>query len=207
MKTLTLDPRKYPLRMCALALFASWGAGQAMAQSTSAAQAHRDNAALRTFPEVHRAARDVSPIIDRAARNHAESSAQRATGNSASVTSRDRPADSPRASRAHDRGAIDVVTPNMRRDVGPISREAGRGYTTIHETPVTPRPNSGTRPHDRHEIYQNGTRVNTTTNPRRATGEHIHVQPEFNKRLHDAVSPPSTRRTEGTVNVPGRGVR
>lgn len=153
-------------------------------------QAAQDRATLRQFPEVGRAARDVSPIIDRAARQEAERASRAATSNRSTVTSRDRPANHRLSSPAHDRGAIDVTTPNMQRDAGRISREAGRNYTVIHEQPG--------RTRDTHTIYQNGNRVNQTSQPRRATGEHIHVQPEFNRRLHNATRTP-TPRTEGGV--------
>jgi hypothetical protein len=157
-------------------------------QPARPSQADRDRSALRSFPEVNRAVKGVSPIIDRAARNHAEASARKATGNSATVTSRDRPATSPIASPAHNRGAVDVVTPNMKRDASRISKQAGPGYTTIHEQPV--RPKAGTGAVDRHTVYQGGNKVNSTQKPPRATGEHIHVQPEFNKRLHEAAASP-----------------
>ena len=170
------------------------------AQSSRPTQAEQDRAALRQFPEAQRAVRDVSPIIDRAARNEAERASQDATRNRAVVTSRDRPADSRLASPAHNRGAVDVVTPNMRSDARNISREAGSGYTVIHEQPNRP---ANTRGTDTHTSYRGGNQGNTSVNPPRATGEHIHVQPEFNKRLHEAARPAPTPRTEGGVRAPG----
>jgi hypothetical protein len=167
-------------------------------------QAQRDRAALSQFPEVNRAAKDVAPIIDRAARNHAESSVQRSAGTSGTITSRDRPRDSPISSRAHDRGAIDVVTPNMGRDAARISKEAGPGYTAIHEKPVR---TQGGKSYDSHELYQGGTQVGASKAPPRATGEHIHLQPEFNKRLHEATSPPARPATEAGTNSSGKGTR
>lgn len=167
----------------------------AQSRSTnSAQQAERDRAALRPFPEVGRAARDVAPIINRAARDHAESSVRQATGNHATVVSRDRPPNSPISSRAHDRGAIDVVTPkNMPNAAANISRQTGPGYTVIHEQPNRPASGPGT---DTHTYYSGGNRVGSSPQPPRATGEHIHVQPEFNRRLHDATSPtPPTSKT------------
>ena len=135
-------PRSTPATFVAAAAIA-WLLGPTLALAQSAgSQAERDRAALRQFPEVNRLAKDLSPAMDKAARNHAESSAQRATGNSATVTSRDRPQNSPIASRAHDRGAVDVVTPNMKQDASRISKAAGPGYTTIHEQPVRSQPRS-----------------------------------------------------------------
>ncbi len=148
-------------------------------------QAEKDRAALRQFPEVKRTVKDVAPIIDRAARNHAEASASKATGGSAKVTSRDRPASSPIASPAHDRGAVDVTTKNMPKDAKAISKQVGSGYTTIHE-----KPHGKT---DTHTVYSGGRNVKTSEKPARATGEHIHVQPDFNKRLHEAASEPKKR--------------
>lgn len=165
-------------------------------------QAERDRAALRQFPEVQKTVKDVAPVVDKAARNHAESSAAKATENRGIVTSRDRSANSPIASPAHDRGAIDVTTRNMSQDAARISRQTGSGYTTIHEKPQ----GKG----DTHVVYSNGNRVKETTRPARATGEHIHVQPEFNKKLHEAASEPRKSRSDTEADFSrssGRGVR
>ena len=54
-------------------------AAQSIAQTSKASQADRDRAALRQFPEIARAVKGVSPVIDRAARNHAEASMSAAT--------------------------------------------------------------------------------------------------------------------------------
>lgn len=187
-------------------------AAQSIAQTSKASQADRDRAALRQFPEIARAVKGVSPVIDRAARNHAEASMSAATGNKATITSRDRPANSPIASRAHDRGAIDAVTPNMRKDAAGISRRVGPGYTTIHEQPVRPAQQSRASSRDIHTVYRGGKAGTPTSNPPRATREHIHVQPEFNKRLHEAASPaprsPSSKKqSSSTGKSNGAGVR
>ncbi|MDK9704784.1 MAG: hypothetical protein OEL20_16780 [Sulfuritalea sp.] len=155
-------------------------------QSFAQTQAERDRAALRQFPEVKKLVKDVAPVVDRVARNHAESSASKATENRSTVTSRDRPASSPIASPAHDRGAIDVTTRNMSKDAAKVSKEVGPGYTTIHEKPQGK--------HDSHVVYSEGNKVKESTKTARATGEHIHVQPEFNKRLHEAASEPRKSR-------------
>jgi hypothetical protein len=175
------------------ALFSLLGLGGAAAAQN--ARAEQDRAALKQFPEVNRAVKDVSPIIDKAARNHAESSASKATGGSAVVTSRDR--SGPLASPAHNRGAIDVVTPNNRADAAKISKEAGSQYTTIHEKPVRPAPGSAQKPHDVHTVYSGGKQVSVSNRPPRATGEHVHVQPEFNKRLHEAANTPKPKTEAG----------
>ena len=154
-------------------------------QERARAQAERDRAALRQFPEISKAAKGVSPIIDKAARNHAESSV-RSASKEAMVKSRDRPANSPIASAAHNRGAIDAVSPNMKRDAAAISKKAGPGYTTIHEQPTR----TAKKSYDTHTIYQGGKQVNQTKAAPRATAEHIHVQPDFNGRLHNATNPP-----------------
>ncbi len=172
--------------------------GQLLAQT----QADKDRAALRQFPEVNKTVKDVAPIIDKAARNHAETSAAKATGNTANVTSRDRPANSPIASPAHDRGAIDVNTKNMSNDAGKISKEVGKGYTTIHETPH--------KGGDTHSVYSEGKNVKTSEKPSRATGEHIHVQPDFNKRLHEAGSEPKKGKSDTearAINSSNRGTK
>jgi hypothetical protein len=154
-----------------------------------ATQGQRDRAALQQFPEVGRTVRGVSPIIDRAARQHAERSAQNTTGNKAIVTSRDRPASARLHSEAHDRGAVDVVTPKMSTTAKPLSRNVGAGYTVIHERPARPAPGAPGPSADIHTSYQNGRAVRSSAQAPRATGEHIHVQPDFNSRLHQAAKP------------------
>ncbi len=164
-----------------------------LAQTTKVpTQAERDRDALRQFPEVDRAVKSVAPIIDRSARDHAERSASIATGNKATVSSRDRPASSPIASPAHNRGAIDVVSPNMGKDAARISKQVGPGYTTIHEQPKRVPPAQG-KSYDTHTVYSGG----TSNKPPRATAEHVHIQPEFNKRLHEAANPPPAKSQAG----------
>src|SRR4029077_18980012 len=164
-------------------------------KAAGSTQADRDRAALRQFPEVNRAVKNVSPVIDRAARNHAAQSVQKATGNGAVVTSRDRPPTSRIASPAHDRGAVDVVTPNMKQSAPQISRQVGPGYTTIHEQPKKTATGAS---YDRHTVYQNGAQVSSKDKPARATGEHIHVQPDFNSRLHQAASSQTPKTNTST---------
>ena len=154
-------------------------------------QAEADRASLRQFPEARDVMKGVSPVIDKAARQHAIDSARTATDNKARVSSQDRPSNGPLASRAHDRGAVDVVSPNTSSDAAKISKQAGPGYTVIHETPV--RPTDGSKRYDKQELYVNGAKTKTIEVPPRATNEHNHLQPEFNKRLHEAVTDPPSK--------------
>jgi hypothetical protein len=168
-------------------------------QSERERQGNQDRAAMRQFPEVERSVRDVSPIIDRAARQEAERATGRATNGQHTVTSRDRPSTGRLASEAHNRGAIDVTTSNMPRDAARISREAGSGHVAIHERPARPAAGAQGPSADIHTTYRDGRQVNRTVQPPRATGEHIHVQPNYNSRLHEAARTP-TPRTEGGVS-------
>ncbi len=133
----------------------------------------------------------LDPVIKQAARDHEISSVQKAaTG--ARVTSTDRTG--ALHSAAHDRGAIDTVTDHTSRDAATISRQTGEGFTTIHEVPGPKR--------DTNEIYRNGQLISTKAVPHRATGEHIHVQPDFNSELHRFAIAPSTAPNPGvTANI------
>ena len=185
---------KATVALCLLGLLATGVVSTAHAESARdralREQAARDRATLRANPPIGRLARDVSPIIDRTARQHATEVVGRSSGSSR-ITSTDRSSTGPLASRAHERGAIDATTRNMRSDAPRISSAAGPGYTTIHEQPhrATVGPSA-----DTHTIYRNGAQVNSKVVSPRATGEHIHVQPDYNSRLHEAVRSGSSRR-------------
>ena len=89
-----------------------------------------DKASLATFTEVQKLVKDVAPILDKAARRGSEATVRSVTESNGRVTSRDRNAASRIASTAHDRGAIDVVTPNMATSIAPRSCavEIGRAH-------------------------------------------------------------------------------
>jgi hypothetical protein len=121
---------------------------------------------------------DMRAVVKQTARTHIEDSASRATGGSAIVTSRDR--DRTLKSPAHARGAIDVVTTdNSSSDARAISKATGPGHTTIREEPLRV-PKGSTGPEaDRHTIYSDGNEVKSKVVAPRATGEHIHIQPDY----------------------------
>ncbi len=167
-------------------------------------QGSQDKAALRQFPEVNRAVKDVAPVVKQTNRDHIEKSAQKAANNKAKSTSADRSSTSPIASPAHDRGAKDFTTKNMKKDASKVSREAGPGITTIHEKPVRPTAGSKEKPHDVQTIYRGGKEVKTVKTAPRATGEHIHVQPDDNKRLHEAADLPRTGEKRDTSGSKGQ---
>jgi len=39
-------------------------------------------------------------------------------------------------SKAHDRGAVDFTSKDMKKDAKNVSKELGKGYGTIHEDPI-----------------------------------------------------------------------
>lgn len=86
----------------------------------------------------------------------------------------------------------------MKNDGAKISKEVGSGYTVIHETPVK---SSDGQKHDQHTVYRDGNEVKTSDKPARATGEHIHVQPDFNSRLHEAAKPDTSSPNNQKTNV------
>ena len=122
--------------------------------------------------------RNTKRAVKEAARRFIEQSVQAATDGKAVVTSRDRPAGS-LSSRAHDRGAIDIVIPgarNLHSEAKNIARTLGPGHTTIVEEP---RSDS-----DRHTLYRlvsghQEVQVIIRQASKRATGTHIHIQPDF----------------------------
>jgi hypothetical protein len=138
---------------------------------------------LQQLSAIGKLAQDLAPIIKEVARDHAIRSAQAATGNRAQVKSTDRSKKHKLHSPAHDRGAIDVVTPaNSVDDALAISKQVGPHYTVTHERPIR----NGVEA-DIHTTYQAGVRGRRKIQPDRATAEHIHIQPNFNTRLNQAA--------------------
>jgi len=125
--------------------------------------------------------RDVRSVIKESARTHIEHSTQSATGGRAVVTSRDRPS-GPLSSAAHDRGAIDVNVRgahDLHTEANNIARQVGPGHTVIVEEPG--------RIFDKHTSYKvapplSDVQTNTYQAPKRATGTHIHIQPNYGIR-------------------------
>lgn len=128
-------------------------------------------------PQAERTVRDTREVVKAAGRSHIESSTQSATNGRLPVTSRDRSGSL--QSPAHDRGAVDFGVQRSRdphRDAQAIARTAGPGHKAIVEEPGAKR--------DTHTSYTvspatGQVRSNTYTAPPRATGPHIHVQPEY----------------------------
>jgi hypothetical protein len=175
-------------------------ARQPAASPAPAARASADRASLRAYPEVRQSAQGASAVVDHVARQSAIDAARSATNGHAQITSRDRPSSSPISSAAHDRGAVDAKTRNMNTDGLAISKAAGKGYTVIHEVPRGAHSAQGgtaSAAEDLHTVYRNGKQVGQpSAKPARATGEHIHIQPDFNKGLHAAAAPPKTGQTQ-----------
>src|SRR5687767_2190512 len=160
----------------------TWGAvilAVATGQGTASAQS-----------SVRRTSRDVLDVAKWTSRNNVESGVRTATGNRYIVSSRDR--SGPLASPAHRRGASDFVpNPNrnvwgrsdMHRDAASIARRLGPNNSAIVERPSSPI--SGRR-YDQHTSYAvvppfSDVRVNRYQTPQRATGPHIHVQPNVRR--------------------------
>jgi hypothetical protein len=128
----------------------------------------------------------VSEVLRHDSRTRIERAVRDTTGGRYRVTSRDR--NGPLGSRAHDRGAIDVVTPNTGsarqfREAREISRRLGPNYNATVEQVY----GGGRRGQsnyigpsfDRHTTFNNGTQGRTRIVPPRATGNHLHVQPNY----------------------------
>jgi hypothetical protein len=138
---------------------------------------------LSSGPPQDKAVRDtvdnMRDVVKQTARQHIKESAAEATEGTARVTSEDRPS-GPLKSSAHDRGAVDFQTPgNSDADAEKISRAAGPGHTAIVETPLHPAPGAEGPSADKHKSYSNGIEGNTKITAPRATGPHIHVQPDY----------------------------
>jgi hypothetical protein len=140
---------------------------------------------------------DTRGVVKGAARSHIENSSAAATGGRLPVTSRDRPA-GPLTSSAHDRGAVDLGVQRSRdphADARAIAKAAGPGHKAIVEEPG--------RKHDTHTSYtvspSTGTvRSNTYQAPARATGPHIHVQPEYEVKKLPARDTTSKYQSSGS---------
>ena len=152
--------------------------------------AAKDRGFLADQTALYKFARDFDPIAKLSARESGEAAARRVfpdlqpltahpVDGRPRITSEDRPSEHKLASPAHDRGSFDLVGPNMHYAARAISKETGSDYIVIHEIP---HPAS-----DTNEIFVN-TKLHSKRVPKRATAEHIHVQPQWNSRLHHIVS-------------------
>jgi hypothetical protein len=165
----------------------------AFAQARPSTSTSSPRQSASAFPEVRRLQGPISEIVKRDARNNIERSIGSKT-NTYGVSSRDRPQNSPIASRAHDRGAVDFVPSShssitrMQNDARSASQRLGPGYTAIVEQPKRAPVGPSA---DIHTSYRNGSFVRESAQPPRATGNHIHIQPDF------GVPPPPS-----TVNRP-----
>lgn len=139
---------------------------------------------------------DMRGAVKGAARGHIESSAHTATGGRLPVTSRDR-SGGPLSSAAHDRGAVDFGAQRSRdlhADAKAIARAAGPGHKAIVEEPGRRRDT-----HTSYTVAPPATTIksNTYTTPARATGPHIHVQPEYGIKRLPPQDDTSKYRTSG----------
>lgn len=143
------------------------------------AQAGASSDTLLDSQSMRATVNDMRDVVKHAARQHIKDSTAQATEGAALVRSEDRP-DGPLKSAAHDRGAVDFRTPqNSPADAQKISQAVGPGHTVIVEKPLRPAPGAPGPSADRHTSYSNGVEGNTRIVSPRATGPHIHVQPEY----------------------------
>jgi len=123
--------------------------------------------------EYKKLAKDASEIVKHLTHQDIESTIKTINKN-ARITSKDKNRGALK-SQAHDRGAIDIVTDNMKKDAASISAKLGPGYIVIHEVLGKTK--------DNHIIYHNGKHIKTRKVKKKASGEHLHIQPNFNKEL------------------------
>lgn len=180
-----MSPLPASILLIALAVLAV----ESHAQQRGGASATRGYSApspVLTQP-ARRSIEDLRDVIKHDARTRIERAARDSTRGDYQVTSRDRQG-GPLASRAHDRGAVDIVTPRVgtprqfdqARD---ISRRLGPNFNaTVEQVYGGQRPGQSRYvgpAFDRHTTYNSGSRGNTRIVPPRATNNHIHVQPNY----------------------------
>lgn len=164
----------------AMAAVAAVATSASAAGKPSASSGHRTSISSSSpvSPQVRQMIGDVRAIVKTYNRQNIESTVRSTVGSNYTVTSRDRPADSRLASRAHDRGAIDIAprpggsaaTSRIQQDAQRISGRLGPHYQAIVE--------QKTRSGDLHTTYNNGVqRPKPHMEPSRATNTHIHIQP------------------------------
>lgn len=138
-----------------------------------------------TSASVQETACQMREIVRLGARSSIETAVGQATDGQYRVTSSDRDHAGTLRSAAHDRGAIDIVTlatgtARKYDRASEITRVLGPGYTAVVERLVY---GAGamriTHPADLHIAYSNGEQGNQTYAPGRATGNHTHIQPNY----------------------------
>jgi hypothetical protein len=178
-----------PLLVPTLLVVLAAAAAESHAQQRSmngAARGHSAPSPVLTQP-ARRSVENLRDVLKHDSRTRIENAVRNSTGGDYRVTSRDRQG-GPLASRAHDRGAVDIVTPRIgtprqfdqARD---ISRRLGPNFNaTVEQVYGGQRPGQSRYvgpAFDRHTTYNNGRRGNTRIVPPRATNNHIHVQPNY----------------------------
>ncbi|MCU0950226.1 MAG: hypothetical protein MUC68_04000 [Burkholderiaceae bacterium] len=147
---------------------------------------HRSTMSPPLSQPAQQSVQGVREVLRHDARQRIEQAVRDTTGGRHRVTSRDR--SGPLASRAHDRGAIDVVTPRtgtpqQLREAREISRRLGPSFNaTVEETYGGGRPGQSRYigpAFDRHTTFNNGVQGRTRIVPPRASGNHTHVQPNY----------------------------
>lgn len=135
--------------------------------------------------------RQMREIVRLSARSSIEQAVNESTQGNYRVTSRDRVGAGSLHSPAHDRGAIDYTTPftgtaQEHEQAREVSRRIGTGYTAVVERPLYGVSSMRiTHPADHHTAYSNGMQGTERLAPGRATGNHTHVQPNFEVRMRD----------------------
>lgn len=156
-----------------------------IAGSARAGSSHPSGSPVLSRPAMQ-STQGVREVLRHDARQRIERAVRDSTGNRHRVTSRDR--GGALSSRAHDRGAIDVVTPNTGsarqfREARDISRRLGPQFSATVEEVY----GGGRRGQhnyigpsfDRHTTFNNGEQGRTRIRPPRATGNHLHIQPNY----------------------------
>lgn len=174
-----------PASMSAIVLVfgAMMSSAPAMAQTQGGPSVWTSPSGLAQLQALADQMREITRLGARSAIEH---SVDRTTNGEYRVTSRDRTG-GPLASRAHDRGAVDVVTSRTggagrMEDARRLSAGLGPSYSVVVEQPYRVAPGSYGPSADRHTTFVNGAQGNTRMTAPRATGEHFHIQPNFEVR-------------------------
>jgi hypothetical protein len=151
-----------------------------MASSLDRTRHQQAPAHLLGAPAV-RSIEQMQDVTRHMARQEIAGAAQRAFRDGYRTSSTDRLGTSAIHSRNHDRGAMDFVTPHtgtprMQSEARQFSRQLGSNYTVVVEQPYRARVGPS---YQRDTAYSNGQLGNTRSGPARATGTHVHAQPNY----------------------------
>lgn len=174
--------------------------------SAASSPASRPSSTSPLSPSATTSLNDVAQVVKSYGRQQVEDAASRRLGSGYVATSRDR-FDSPLASRAHNvNGAVDYAPPrsapltpaDMKQDAETVSRDLGPNYRAIVEEKIAVPDADGASLvyKDLHTTYQNGVLGNVRVVPGRATGTHVHIQPNYGIKPIVAPTSPWARSTD-----------